>query len=154
MSFSRLEALFPRASGRRLHVVHLDRVRGRVLPWRSLACKANLLSAVSRHDVLRLLQPSLHMLTGCLVSTGQRNWWSPSCRVVARPGVAPASTNRQLTLLTHLETRLEALFVDTPCQLISIFASRLSCPTNRLLLILTLYSPFLDRVELAAPPGL
>ena len=91
-----------------------------------LVCKANLLSAVSRQDVLRLLQPSLHMLTQCLVvgghhstnsalcwSTGQRNWWSPSCRVVAGPGVAPASTSRQLTLLTHFETRLEALFVDT-----------------------------------------
>ena len=30
-------------------------------------------------------------------------------------------------LLTDLETHLEGLFADTPCQLISIFASRLSC---------------------------
>ena len=110
-----------------------------------LVCKASLLSAVSRHDVLRLLQPSLHVLTRCLVisghhstnpaqSTGPRNWWSPSCRVVAAPGVAPASTSRQLTLLTHLETHLEAFFADTPCQLISIFASKLSCLTNNLII--------------------
>ena len=38
-----------------------------------------------------------------------------------------ASTSRQLTLLTHLKTHLEALFVDTHSRLISIFKSRLSC---------------------------
>ena len=38
-----------------------------------LVCKANLLSAVSRHDVLRLLQLSLHVLTRCLVVSGHHS---------------------------------------------------------------------------------
>ena len=38
-----------------------------------LVCKANLLSAVSRCNVLRLLQPSLHMLTRCLVVSGHHS---------------------------------------------------------------------------------
>ena len=103
------------------------RCHWRRVPWPLLVGGVPWLT-VLHHDVLRLLQPSLHVLTRCRVVSGHHSTNSAlSCRVVAGPGVAPASTSRQLTLLTHLETRLEALFVDTPCQLISIFASRVSC---------------------------
>ena len=89
-----------------------------------LVCKANLLSAV----VLRLLPPSLHVLTRSLVvsghhstnpalcgSTGQRNWWSPS-----------RSHKHQSSAHATDSSRDSSLFADTPCQLISIFPSRLT----------------------------
>ena len=101
-----------------------------------------------------------------------------SLPVLSGPGVAPASTSRQLTLLTHLETHLEALFVDTHCGLMSIFPSRLTAValffvdssrlvqyplplcasvsshcTAGLLLNLMPKLVLLGLVEFAAPPG-
>ena len=107
-----------------------------VLGWPS---QSPLGCSVSHVCDLWLLRPLLPLLTrhlwvsGCHSTnsafcwlTSLRNRWSLSCRVAAGPGVAPASTRRQLTLPTHLETHLEALVVDTHCGLISIFTSRLS----------------------------
>ena len=73
-------------------------------------------------------------------------------------------SHRQLSVLTHLDLPVEAhcwssFFVDSnrlvqyplPLSLSSV-SSRCWAAAG-LLLTLTLYSPFLDRVELAAPPG-
>ena len=71
--------------------------------------------------------------------------------------------HRQLSVLTHLDLPVEAhcrssFFVDSSRLVSYPLPLRLSSVSSRctagLLLILTLYSPFLDRVELAAPPGL
>ena len=64
-----------------------------------------------------------------------------------------ASTSRQLTLLTHLNTHLEALFVVTHCRLISIFTSRLSCRAGTFVVgsRCRLISSFVSRLAAVAP---
>ena len=98
------------------------------------------LLTVLHHDVLRLLQPSLHLLTRCLVvsghhstnsalcwSTGRRNQWSLPCLFVAGPGLAPASTSSSAHSSDSSRDSSQTFCVDTSCRLVSLFTWRLSC---------------------------
>ena len=77
---SRGEALFPRASGRRLHVAPSIVLRGPSLPVVYLGSPSQSpLGCFLHHDVLRLLQPSLHALTRCLVVSGHHSTNSALC---------------------------------------------------------------------------
>ena len=138
------EALFRRASRPTSARCRLDRA-----PWPCSAVEVAwfarpIPSRLLRVARLRLLTPAAVAASADQVPRGQRapldqfrtllidrsaKSVESSPPVLSGPGVAPASTSRHLTLLTHLETHLEALFVDMHCGLISIFTSRLSCPT-------------------------
>ena len=136
------EALAPQpASGQRLHFVTGLVFRGPSVPSRAAWLARAIPSRLFRVARLRLLTPAAVAASAAQVPRGH---WAPLdvfrtllifrsaesvesyLPVRGGPGVAPASTSRQFTLLTHLETHLEALCVDTLCQLISLFTSK-SC---------------------------
>ena len=113
---------------------------------RHLVVRANLLSAVSSHDALRLLQPSLHMLTRCLVVSGhppldefRTLMINPSAELVesfqasrsrtwrrSREHQLSAHTADSSRLVSRLSCLTNILIISSQCRLISIFPSRLT----------------------------
>ena len=73
---------------------------------------------------LRLLTPAV--VAASAVQTSREQWTSlDEFRTLLIDRLTESMES--FTLLTHLETHLETLFIDTLCQLISLFTSRLSC---------------------------
>ena len=136
-------ALFPRASGRRLHGVHLDRA-----PWPCSAVEFAWLARPFPSRLLRVARARLRLvtpaavaasLTRCLVVSGHhsnisafllidRSAESVESSLPVRGGTWCRSHKHQSSTHSADSSRdLEALFVDTRCGLTSILTSRLSC---------------------------
>ena len=135
----------------------------------TLADQANLLAAVSRR--LQLLTPVAVAAFADQAPRGQRvpfdqfrlllidrsaesvESFLPSRGRISR---RLASTSRQLTLLTHLKTHLEALLVVTHCEPISNFTLRPSCRAGTFVVgsHCRLISSFVSRVAAVAPSSL